>query len=69
LVWFSRIITDLIVGTLVLKAKVVLIIIYIASSFLYKYFRAFLSPLVASPDYFIRSRVKVYNIPAIRYNK
>jgi hypothetical protein len=29
----------------------------------------FLSFLVASPDYFIRGRAKVYSIPAIRYNK
>jgi hypothetical protein len=57
------------VGTLVPKAKVVLITIYTASSFFYKYFRAFLSPLVASLDYFIRGRAKVYSIPAIRYNK
>jgi hypothetical protein len=57
------------VGTLVLKAKVVFIIIYIANSFFYKYFQAFLSPLVASPDYFIRGRAKVYSIPAIRYSK
>jgi hypothetical protein len=60
---------DLMVGTLVLKAKVVLIIIYTASSFFCKYFRAFLSPLVTSLDYFIRSHAKVYSIPAIRYNK
>jgi hypothetical protein len=60
---------DFIVGTLVPKAKVVLIIIYTASSFLYKYFRAFLSPLVTSPDYFIRGRTKVYSILAIRYNE
>jgi hypothetical protein len=57
------------VGILVPKAKVVLIIIYTASSFFYRYFRAFLSPLVASLDYFIRGRAKVYSIPAIRYNK
>jgi hypothetical protein len=57
------------VGTLVLKAKVVLIIIYTTSSFLYRYFRAFLSPLVTSLDYLIKGRAKVYNIPAIRYNK
>jgi hypothetical protein len=69
LVCFSRIVTDLIIGILVLKAKVILIIIYIASSFFYKYFRLFLSPLIASLDYFTRSRVKVYSIPAIRYNK
>jgi hypothetical protein len=57
------------VGTLVLKAKVVLIIIYAASSFFYRCFRAFLFPLVASPDYLIRGRAEVYNIPAIRYNE
>jgi hypothetical protein len=57
------------VRTLVLKAKVVFIIIYIASSFFYKYFQAFFSPLVTSLDYFIRSRAKVHNIPAIRYNE
>jgi hypothetical protein len=57
---------DLMVGTLALKAKVVLITIYAASSFLCKYLRVFLSPLVASPDYFIRGRAKVYSIPAIR---
>jgi hypothetical protein len=60
---------DLIVGTLVPKTKVVLIIIYTASSFFCRYFRAFLSPLVTSPDYFIRGCAKVYSIPAIRYNK
>jgi hypothetical protein len=57
------------VGTLVLKAKVVFIIIYIANSFFCRYFWAFLSPLVISPDYFIRGRAEVYSIPAIRYNK
>ena len=57
------------VGILVPKAKVVLIIIYTASSFFYRYFRAFLSPLVASLAYFIRGRAKVYSIPAIRYNE
>jgi hypothetical protein len=57
------------VGILVLKAKIILIIIYTASSFFYKYFRVFLSLLVTSLDYFIRGRAKVYNIPAIRYNK
>jgi hypothetical protein len=57
------------VRTLVPKTKVVLIIIYTTSSFFCKYFRAFLSPLVASLDYFIRGRAKVYGIPAIRYNK
>jgi hypothetical protein len=60
---------DLIVGTLVLKAKVVLIIIYITNSFFCKYFRVFFSPLVTSLDYFIRGRAKVHSIPAIRYNK
>jgi hypothetical protein len=69
LVWFSRTVIDLIVGTLVLKAKVVLIIIYTTSSFFYKYFRAFLSFLVTSLDYLIRDRAKVYSIPAIRYNE
>jgi hypothetical protein len=69
LVWFSRIVTDLIIGILILKTKVVLIIIYTASSFLYRYFQVFFSPLVTSPDYFIRGRAKVYSIPAIRYNK
>jgi hypothetical protein len=69
LVWFGRTVTDFIVGTLVPKAKVVLIIIYIASSFFYKYFRVFLSPLVANPDYLIRGRAEVHGIPAIRYNK
>jgi hypothetical protein len=62
-------ITDLMVGTLALKTKVVLITIYAASSFFYKYLRVFLSPLVTSPDYFTRGRAKVYSIPAIRYNK
>jgi hypothetical protein len=57
------------VGILVLKAKVVLITIYITSSFFYKYFRVFFFFLVASPDYFIRGRAEVYGIPAIRYNK
>jgi hypothetical protein len=57
------------VGILVLKAKVVLIIIYIASSFFCKCFRAFLSPLVTSLDYLIGGRAKVHGIPAIRYNK
>jgi hypothetical protein len=57
------------VGTLVLKAKVVLIIIYTASSFLCRYFRVFFSPLVASPDYLIGGRAEVYNIPAIRCSK
>jgi hypothetical protein len=60
---------DLMVRTLAPKAKVVLITIYTASSFLYRYFRAFLSPLVASPDYFIGGRAKVYSIPAIRCNE
>jgi hypothetical protein len=60
---------DLIIGILVLKTKVVLIIIYIANSFLYKYFRLFLSPLVTSPDYLTGGRAKVYSIPAIRYNE
>jgi hypothetical protein len=60
---------DLIVRILVLKAKVVLIIIYIASSFLYKCFRVFFSLLVTSLDYFIRGRAEVHSIPAIRYNK
>jgi hypothetical protein len=69
LVWFGRIVIDLIIGILVPKTKVVLITIYITSSFLYKYLRVFLSPLVASPDYLIRGRAKVYSIPAIRYNK
>jgi hypothetical protein len=57
------------VGTLAPKAKVILITIYTASSFLYRYFRAFLSPLVASPDYFIGGRAEVHGIPAIRYNE
>jgi hypothetical protein len=57
------------VGILVLKQKVVFIIIYTASSFLYKGFRVFLSLLVASLDYLTGDRAKVYNIPAIRYNK
>jgi hypothetical protein len=57
------------VGTLILKAKVILIIIYTASSFFYRYFRVFLSPLVASLDYLIRGRAKVYSIPTIRYSK
>jgi hypothetical protein len=57
------------VGTLAPKAKVVFIIIYTVSSFFYRYLRAFLSPLVTSPDYFIRGRAKVHSIPAIRYNK
>jgi hypothetical protein len=57
------------VGTLVLKTKVVLIIIYAASSFLYRCLRAFLSPLVASPDYLIGGRAEVHGIPAIRYSK
>jgi hypothetical protein len=57
------------VGTLVPKAKIVLIIIYTASSFFYRYFRAFFSPLVTSLDYFIRGRAKVHGIPAIRYSK
>jgi hypothetical protein len=60
---------DLIVGTLVLKAKIVLITIYTASSFFCKYFQAFLSPLVASPDYLIGGRAKIHGIPAIRYSK
>jgi hypothetical protein len=55
--------------TLVLKAKIVLIIIYTASSFFYKYFRLFFSPLVTSLDYLTGGRAKVYSIPAIRYNK
>jgi hypothetical protein len=54
---------------LVGKTKIVLITIYTASSFFYKYFRVFLSLLVTSPDYFIRGRAKVYGIPAIRYSK
>jgi hypothetical protein len=57
------------VGTLVPKAKIVLIIIYTVNSFFYKYFQVFLSPLVASLDYFIRGRAKIYSIPAIRYNE
>jgi hypothetical protein len=57
------------IGILVLKIKVVLIIIYTASSFLCRYFRAFFSLLVTSLDYLIRGCAKVYNIPAIRYNK
>jgi hypothetical protein len=57
------------VGILVPKAKVVLIIIYTASSFFCKYFRVFLSPLVTSLDYLTKGRAKVYSIPAIRYNK
>jgi hypothetical protein len=57
------------VGTLVLKAKVVFIIIYIASSFFYRYFRLFFFPLVASLDYFTGGRAEVYGIPAIRCNK
>jgi hypothetical protein len=69
LVWFGRIVIDLIVGTLAPKTKVVLIIIYTASSFFCKYFRAFFSLLVASLDYLIRGRAKVHGIPAIRYNK
>jgi hypothetical protein len=69
LVWFSRTVIDLIVGILVPKAKVVLITIYITSSFLYRYLRVFLSLLVANLDYLIRSRAKVYGIPAIRYSK
>jgi hypothetical protein len=60
---------DLIVGILAPKAKVVLIIIYTASSFFCKYLRVFLSLLVASLDYFIRGRAEVYSILAIRYNK
>jgi hypothetical protein len=57
------------IGTLVPKAKVVLITIYTASSFLCRYFRAFLSFLVTSPDYFVGGRAEVYSIPAIRYNE
>jgi hypothetical protein len=57
------------VGILALKTKVVLIIIYTASSFFYKYFRAFFSLLVTSPNYLIGGRAKVHGIPAIRYNK
>jgi hypothetical protein len=57
------------VGILAPKTKVVFIIIYTASSFFYKYFRLFLSPLVTSPDYFTGGRAKVYGIPIIRYNK
>jgi hypothetical protein len=57
------------VGILAPKAKVVFIIIYIASSFFYKCFRLFFSPLVASLDYFTGGRAKVYSIPAIRYSK
>jgi hypothetical protein len=60
---------DLIIRTLALKAKVVFITIYIASSFFCKCFRVFLSPLVTSPDYFTGSCAEVYGIPAIRYNK
>jgi hypothetical protein len=60
---------DLMVGILVPKAKVVLIIIYTASSFFCRCFRVFFSPLVASLDYLIRGRAKVHSIPAIRYNK
>jgi hypothetical protein len=60
---------DLMVGTLAPKTKIVLIIIYAANSFLYRYFRVFLSLLVTSPDYLIRGRAKVYGIPAIRYNE
>ena len=67
--WFGKIVIDLIIRTLVLKTKVVLITIYIASSFFYKYFRVFLSPLVASLDYLMRGRAKVYGIPAIRCSK
>jgi hypothetical protein len=69
LVWFSRIITDLIVGILALKTKVILIIIYTASRFFYSYFRVFFSPLVTNLDYFTGGRAKVYGVPAIRYNK
>jgi hypothetical protein len=57
------------VGILALKTKVVLIIIYAVSSFLCRCLRAFLSLLVASPDYLIRGRVEVHSIPAIRYNE
>jgi hypothetical protein len=60
---------DLIVGTLVLKAKIILITIYIISSFFCKCFRVFFSLLVASLDYLIRGRAKVHSIPAIRYNE
>jgi hypothetical protein len=60
---------DLMAGIPAPKAKIVLITIYIASSFFCRYFRAFLSPLVASPDYLTRSRAKVHNISAIRYSK
>jgi hypothetical protein len=69
LVWFGRAVIDLMVGILVLKAKIVLIIIYTASSFFYKYLRLFLSFLVTSLDYLTEGRAKVYSIPAIRYNK
>jgi hypothetical protein len=60
---------DLMVGTLVPKTKIIFIIIYIASSFFYRYFRVFFSSLVTSLDYFIRGRAEVHSIPAIRYNK
>jgi hypothetical protein len=60
---------DLIVGTLVLKTKIILITIYTASSFLCRYFRAFLFPLVASLDYFTGDCAEVYSIPAIRCSK
>jgi hypothetical protein len=69
LVWFGKIVIDLIVRILVPNAKVVLIIIYTASSFLYRYFWLFFSPLVTSPEYFTGGRAEVYSIPAIRYNK
>jgi hypothetical protein len=57
------------VGILVLKAKVVLITIYTASSFFCKCFQAFLSPLITSLDYFIRSRAEVHGILTIRCSK
>jgi hypothetical protein len=69
LVWFGKIVIDLIIRTLVLKTKVVLITIYIASSFFCKYFWLFFSFLVISLDYFTGGCAKVHNIPAIRYNK
>jgi hypothetical protein len=57
------------VGIFTPKTKIVLIIIYTASSFFYRYFRVFLSLLVVSLDYLTRGRVEVYSIPIIRCNK